>query len=661
MMSKLCSKCFLYFRKLFDGMDVEETKLKLPSPIWIPLIICFVLLFFVDVFQISVFVHPSLRLINDVNFQSQSLAGFEIKTPGCKIPAMDPWDRNIKEFIYDQDPPKCNNGVPALFETNLTHIYYLNSSLPFYNISTITEVKCCYKVFRRIKPKEKQNDDRIEFSVECYNITGNAKIKDEFIEVKCFLENSTIYHDMFAFVPIKNFSKKIVPDPKPLSILLVGLDAVSRLNLQRQMPETLKYLKEIDAVDLLGYNKVGDNTFPNLIPALTGMSEEELRNTCWPNKTDRFDKCPFIWKNFKDNGYVTAFGEDASWMGLFNYQRHGFEEQPTDYGYNYFNEKAEATVGNSHNMNVKECLGSRQVYKDMLDYISKFSVTMEQNRLPYFAFFWGVSLSHDYLNKPKLGDSDYKFFFKSLHDEGRLENTVLVFLSDHGIRWGPIRQTYQGRMEERLPFLIIRLPKWFRRQHERAYYNLLKNVRRLTTPFDLHETLMDFTKPSSLIDQNVGRKLNDRGVSLFKEISDARNCDTAAIKSHWCTCQQSKKIETSSAVVKAAAQFSVGYINDELKGYAQCATLTIDNILNARMMMHDGDIEEGDNTIQDYMLTVRTLPGGAVFEVTVRYVPKNSHYDVIGTISRLNLYGTQSLCITDYHLKLYCYCKSLLS
>lgn len=650
-----------FFRKLYAGMDIEDTKTRLPSILWIPLIVCFLLLFFIDVFQFNVFVPPSMTLITDVYIQEKILSGFEIKTPGCKIPAMDPWDQNVKKFIHVVQPPKCNKGIPALFESNLTSIYYLNSSLPYYNISDIRETKCCYRAFWRINPNTpRDNDNRIEFGKKCYDFIEHAKINHEFIDVKCLLENTTIYRDMFAFVPVKNVSKNLSTDSKRLSVLVVGLDAVSRLNLHRQMPSIVHYLKEIGGVELRGYNKVGDNTFPNLMPVLTGKFEEELRKTCWPKISDRLDKCHFIWEDYKNRSYVTAYGEDSSWMGLFNYGRKGFEKQPTDYGYSYFNAVAEATIGNSHNMNVNECIGARQVYKDFLDYIAKFTVTMDHNKLPYFAFFWGVSLSHDYLNKPKLGERDYTNFFKSLHNGGHLENTVLIFLSDHGIRWGSIRETYQGRMEERLPFVIIRLPKWFTDRYKRAYYNLAKNTRRLSTPFDLHETLVDLLNPLEVLEQNLSTDKKSRGVSLFREISEERTCEQAGIKSHWCTCQQSKEIKEDSTEVRVAADFAVQYINKELEGYAQCAKLVRNKTLNARLMVHDDDIGDGDNKIQDYMLTIQTTPGGGVFEVTIRHVLTNSRYDVIGTISRLNLYGKQSACILDYHLKLYCYCKSLL-
>jgi hypothetical protein len=88
----------------------------------------------------------------------------------------------------------------------------------------------------------------------------------------------------------------------------------------------------LSAISLLGYNKVGDNTFPNVMPVLTGLAEDELRDACpWPSARHKLDPCPFIWKQFAERGYRTACGEDATWMTSFNYAKTGFVNVPTDY------------------------------------------------------------------------------------------------------------------------------------------------------------------------------------------------------------------------------------------------------------------------------------------------------------------------------------------
>lgn len=64
---------------------------------------------------------------------------------------------------------------------------------------------------------------------------------------------------------------------RPPNILILGLDSTARLNFRRNMFKTLKMLEKIEAVEIFGYTKVGENTFPNLVPFTTGYSEEDLK------------------------------------------------------------------------------------------------------------------------------------------------------------------------------------------------------------------------------------------------------------------------------------------------------------------------------------------------------------------------------------------------
>ncbi|CAH0557696.1 unnamed protein product [Brassicogethes aeneus] len=642
-------------------MDSNESRWRVPSTIW--LLIFFVgLLYFLNVFQIEEYYTYPTPGRSEKFYAKESLKGFLVKTKGCRIPYMHPMDKTITKYIFKYDPPVCNNGIPSLYESNFTSLYLVNSSLPHYNLTDTKDLKCCYQeVSRRDVKGPKDNDNSFFTNKTCTNIGESTNIDKNYILITCRVNKHVIYTDMFWFVPSKvnNKTEMINDVTPPLNVLMVGLDAVSRLNLHRQMPKTVAYLTQIDAVEMLGYNKVGDNTFPNLIPVLSGLTEGELKDSCWHGK--HFDNCTFLWNMFKNKGYMTSFGEDSSWMGLFNYMRHGFSRQPTDYAYGYFNRISEQKVGNAHSMNVDQCIGSREVYKDFLEYIGSVTRRFRMDNTPYFAFYWGASLSHDYLNKPSTGDESYLEFFRSLYEDGYLDNTVLVFMSDHGIRWGSIRQTYQGRMEERLPFVFVRLPDDYKKHHPQIYNNLKVNSHKLTTPFDLHETMADLLDPYSLTSDNIHSRndTNDRGISLFSQIPDTRTCETAAIDAHWCTCQQSQEVAEDDPKVLEAAAFVVRRMNSLLKDLTECANLTLDAVLNARVMSHADAITNKKHEFEDYMITVRTAPGEGVFESTVRRVLEGTAHEIMGTISRLNLYGKQSKCITDFHLKLYCYCKSL--
>ena len=79
--------------------------------------------------------------------------------------------------------------------------------------------------------------------------------------------------DMFGFVKTKTHVKNREALPKKpgdntkrkVNVVILVLDTVSHMNFIRVMPRTHEYLtKELNAVGMDGYTKVGDNTFPNI-------------------------------------------------------------------------------------------------------------------------------------------------------------------------------------------------------------------------------------------------------------------------------------------------------------------------------------------------------------------------------------------------------------
>ncbi|ENN76196.1 hypothetical protein YQE_07164, partial [Dendroctonus ponderosae] len=582
-------------------------------------------LYLLEVFSLKSLPKTALNALSGLHkppeIGSKSLHGYLVNTPGCRIPDMDPFDSAIREFIFSPPEQKCLKVPPALFYSTPTE---LHMNLPvlrqFHQLKNSSELRCCYQEFSRQDPSGSSADVQVAYSEQCVELGKSATaIQSEFIKVTCTTNSKgKIYEDYFAFVPKAPKKTNPAVELKP-NVLIIGLDAISRVNLHRQLPKSYEFLmKKLQGVELLGYNKVADNTFPNLIPVLTGLFEKELKPLCWPTFSTHFDRCPFVWKNYSQKGYATAIGEDCAWIGLFNYLKVGFKNRPSDYYYTTFSKQLESKIGYNGDMNCAQCVGSRLSYSVTLDYIKKFVWRMSRDRSPYFGFFWSNSLSHDYLNRPASGDGKIMELLVHLEEEGGLNNTVLILMSDHGIRWGDIRQTYQGQMEERLPFVILALPQWFRLRYAQAVANLNANVRRLTTPFDLHETLKDLLDARGLESPNLALNELKRGYSLFARIPKTRTCQEAEIESHWCTCQESRAVPPNNAQVVKAANFAVVTMNQFLKGYAQCASLTLEKIISARLMAYDAKHITRKKSIRDYRLTLRTLPGAGVFEVTVR-------------------------------------------
>jgi membrane-anchored protein YejM (alkaline phosphatase superfamily) len=92
----------------------------------------------------------------------------------------------------------------------------------------------------------------------------------------------------------------------------------------------------------------------------------------------------------------------------------------------------------------------------MLDYLKQFLYKFKS--LPYFAFTFLTRLTHDYLADTRKADAIYLKFFEDISRDATLNKTVLFFLSDHGIRFGAVRKTSVGKLEERLPFMFLIFP-----------------------------------------------------------------------------------------------------------------------------------------------------------------------------------------------------------
>jgi hypothetical protein len=122
----------------------------------------------------------------------------------------------------------------------------------------------------------------------------------------------------------------------------------------------------------------------------------------------------------------------------------------------------------------------------MFNYLKDF-VDMYKD-YPKFSFLFHSEYSHDESNNLQWLDNDFRTLLKYMLDNGHLNSTVLVLMSDHGARFHSIRQTLQGKYEERMPFFAFRFPEWFSKMYPNEFKNLQLNSKRLVTPFDIHAT-----------------------------------------------------------------------------------------------------------------------------------------------------------------------------
>ena len=478
----------------------------------------------------------------------------------------------------------------------------------------------------------------------------------------CSLNGTIVYRDYHYFVPLlphleatsrRRTSRDVTP-----SVLIFMFDSLSRLQFHRWFPRTRRLLYDrMEAFELGGLNKNGDNTWPNMMQLLAGMDPQELERTCAPKpRTDPLDDCPFMWRDFKQAGYRTALAEDSPRMGMFNYLKIGFVRQPTDYYTRPTAVLSDKHIAYDRPLNTFLCEGGRPSYESTFKFAEHLATRLADR--PYWGFIAQSSFSHDHFNMPYFLDAPYHRLLKTLLINGALENTVLVTMGDHGLRWGPERRTFIGSLEERLPLVSLYFPRWLRRRYPTAFENLRVNQRRLTTFRDLRRTLLDLLTPEGSLGDVSTRPApsNESMVSLFRRISPERRCEHVQVSHHYCTCLHTQQVSVDDAAACRAADAVVSAVNSDLKAAPQCAQLKLARVLSARLAWPpDADSWNRTNVLRQ-MATVQieTTPGGAQFEATV--LGNGTALLLSGTVSRLNSYGRLRQCVDDHHLEMFCHC-----
>ena len=486
---KKCCFFQVFFCKMFGNLYRKTTNQNMF--LFLLLTTLIILLSFALLLNSRRFLQSAVSDTNlDVGESSSKYTGFLVKTKNCKIPNLDPFEPSVKNYFLFNGPLHCpNKPVLTYQEDNMLRIN--RSAIKHFKLTDFRN--CQYQPI--IRPNQ-SSDFIFEYIQDGVWFSEDIEVKYEFMRVMCYSTSGGIMYTNFHSFVLRDdslvnhrleSSLKVPPVKEKMNVLLIGVDSISRLNFIRQMPRTRKYiLDQLGAYEMKGYNKVADNTFVNIVPLTTGKYVKELP---WNEKLARqpFDKYNFIWKNYSNNGYMTLYAEDAPAISIFDYLKAGFHKPPCDH---YNRPFFLAMVRNkSLWMKKKNCVLNRLETDFILRYVYDF--TKVYHDMPHMAFAFITRLTHDNINSVGYADEPYYNFFNKMEQEGRFNNSIVFFYSDHGSRFGKFRSTYLGKLEERLPFMFLIFPKWFVSRYPEIDRVLKINSHRLTTPFDIYKTLVD--------------------------------------------------------------------------------------------------------------------------------------------------------------------------
>lgn len=375
---------------------------------------------------------------------------------------------------------------------------------------------------------------------------------------------------------------------------------------------------------------------------LTGKKMSSVYKACAKGMTYCNDL--MMWHKFEEAGYATAYGEEYLRLPDTFSRYKGFNVPPTHHYTRPFFLTGEEKVGNYI------CTGRQPSAVHLLDYAVDFVNTYAD--VNFFGMFWHNSFSHNFDNMPALLDKDMVHFFDRLEQNSALNNTFIVFLSDHGIRYGDMRIPIESYYEERLPMFFMHVPYTFQQLYSNEYNNLKINQVRLTTPYDFHLTMSNIVQLSKDMAEITPSEACSGCSSLFNEKPVNRTCADAGVTDKWCSCHNLIKANETDEYVKKSLDLAVSFIQNitqtiETDFCMLCANLKLKKVLRHHFYVDDGKTF--------YVVAFLFVPGDVAFEANV--MKDGNEISIVGPIETISAYNTRGNCVKNPNDRSYCVCK----
>ncbi|XP_059054367.1 uncharacterized protein LOC131848496 [Achroia grisella] len=569
-----------------------------------------------------------------------------LNTPGCYIPN---YGKKIIFKEADYRSSKCGPRAVSIKKVSDDEIVFLIDKSKLNTYTKNKHYSCCYKfVSRSTDPGV--SDVKITYtSCVTFNNGTTIKLNEEVITVTCGVSPDkkfkVIYEDAYMLIKKKNSSNHEENNNKSWNVLLLGMDTMSRARAYYNLPFTMEYFQRQDWLDYRGYHKVGFNTYPNVMSLLTGNKVEKMYRKCKPNMNHCNDH--IIWTKFKNAGFKTAYGEDNLSLPDTFYNYGGFESVPTDHYMRPLFLTGETSKGNV------VCTKKMPSGKHILDYAHQFMHAYQDEN--FFGFFWINSYSHNLVDIPGLLDKHLVNLFENVSDTV-LNNTFIIFLSDHGIRYGEMRYQMESYYEERLPMFFVWVPYEFRERHKEKYNNLQLNQYRLTTPYDLHATFWEILKMTNDSIDITKPAACPECTSIFEEKPPHRTCADAAIDKKWCGCHNLVPVDTKDVDVHNSLQLTISHIqnisqNVKTKDCMKCSEFTLKTVLRSHSY-----IDSAYNK-KYYVVAFLLSPGDVGYEATVE--KDNAVLTELQPTTTITQYNTRGNCVIKPNDRSYCVCEKV--
>lgn len=539
---------------------------------------------------------------------------------------------------------------------------FIDSGRIYLNLSAISlfQKEFSNSINCEVRGFELDESIRLKYG-EWVPITANGtSVVALYNQVVC-MSNSTekVYDNLHVNLP--NFTSDSRTTSKDrFNVGMIVLDSLSSLAFKSYFPLSYQFLIEsLEANAFQLHHKVADNSFPNIIPMLTGYRLNRQQANMPDEFIKKFGKdapenWPLIWKHFKRLGYRTFFDmEDKPIWYLNSWETLGLNYEDLDF--RMWPVYKHLWTDNSKSWQ-NRCIGNRTVLQFQMETLKNFVNRSDQ---PYFFYFHLSELTHDGEMYFSEVDANLHQFLMSLREYSNFNKTFLFVASDHGPRFSDRVQTTLGYYEERLPLMLISAPKLFQTSYPELYKNLTANSRQLTSHFDIHKTLLQLSLVES--EKSID-SLMPNGISLLSQIPKNRTCANAGIPEVFCTCTGLTSAAVDDPKIVKASLAYVKHLNKLLDSsvFNNCHQLRLLKIFYAytsdkRSMKKTIDLDDEEN----FIVEISTAPNNGIYRTKVAYKRALKEFIFPETVLRLNAYKRQSWCVSDHtELRKICLCKT---
>lgn len=187
--------------------------------------------------------------------------GYLVYSNQCRIVDLDPYKRDVMRHFKRVSYKPCKQRLPLtqmrFDDHSRRYVLSVNkTAFPSYHVENV--FSCCYMGVERV------SESNVSYT-SCQHFKSKAQISNttDSVIVKCSTDKGQIYINGHATIPerveiqerLKQWKRRDQGKRVP-SVLMIGIDSISRVNLIRAMPKTAQYLYDNDWFELAGYNKV---------------------------------------------------------------------------------------------------------------------------------------------------------------------------------------------------------------------------------------------------------------------------------------------------------------------------------------------------------------------------------------------------------------------